>query len=82
MIKTVILDFDGVIVESVDIKTQAFKEIFGEYHDKLDEIIRLRRTIREAKLLHEAKKSGVATPTIFQIDVKNAVIVMEFIQGK
>lgn len=28
MIKAIILDFDGVIIESVDIKTQAFEEMF------------------------------------------------------
>lgn len=28
MIKTIILDFDGVVIESVDIKTQAFKDLF------------------------------------------------------
>ncbi|MFH1386113.1 MAG: HAD hydrolase-like protein [bacterium] len=30
MIKLIILDFDGVIVESVGIKTQAFKELFKD----------------------------------------------------
>lgn len=39
MIKTIVLDFDGVIVESVDIKTEAFKELYKEYDDKLDDII-------------------------------------------
>lgn len=39
MIKTIILDFDGVIVESVDIKTDAFKELFKSYPDKQDEIL-------------------------------------------
>ena len=31
MIKTIIFDFDGVIVESIDIKTEAFREMFKEY---------------------------------------------------
>jgi phosphoglycolate phosphatase-like HAD superfamily hydrolase len=39
MIKTIILDFDGVIVESVDIKTDAFKELFKKYTDKFEQII-------------------------------------------
>ena len=39
MIKTIILDFDGVIVESVDIKTEAFKELFKKYPEKQDEIL-------------------------------------------
>jgi len=40
MIKTIILDFDGVIVESVDIKTDAFKELFKKHKDKFEQIIR------------------------------------------
>lgn len=30
MIKVIVLDFDGVIVESVDIKTEAFRELFRD----------------------------------------------------
>jgi TP53 regulating kinase-like protein len=32
--------------------------------------------------MHEAKRAGVPTPTIFLVDVKNTIIVMEFIEGK
>lgn len=39
MIKAIIFDFDGVIVESVDIKTEAFKELFADYPRKIKEII-------------------------------------------
>jgi TP53 regulating kinase-like protein len=49
---------------------------------KLDMEIRNYRTVHEPQLMHEAKKAGVPTPTIFLVDVKNAVIVMEFIEGK
>lgn len=49
---------------------------------KLDTTIRAYRTVHEPQLMSEAKKAGVPTPTIFQVDVKNAVIVMEFIEGK
>jgi len=38
MIKVLILDFDGVIVESVDIKNEAFKELYQEY-DNVDDIV-------------------------------------------
>lgn len=34
MIKAVIFDFDGVILESADIKTEAFRELFSESGDK------------------------------------------------
>jgi len=49
---------------------------------KLDEQIRTYRTNHEPQLMHEAKKAGVPTPTIFLVDVKDATIVMEFIEGK
>lgn len=49
---------------------------------KLDEQIRIYRTIHEPQLMHESKKAGVPTPTIFLVDVKNATLVMEFIKGK
>ncbi len=34
-----VLDFDGVILESVDIKTEAFQELFSAYGDKLPTIM-------------------------------------------
>jgi len=49
---------------------------------KLDEKIRTYRTVHEPQLMHEAKKAGVSTPTIFLADVKNTVIIMDFIEGK
>ncbi len=49
---------------------------------ELDEKIRGYRTVHEPQLMHEAKKAGVPTPTIFLIDVKNAVITMEFMEGE
>lgn len=39
MIKAIIFDFDGVIVESVEIKTKAFKELFTDYPQKIEEIV-------------------------------------------
>lgn len=38
-----LLDFDGVIVESTDIKTQAFAELFQEYPEHLPAILRHHR---------------------------------------
>jgi TP53 regulating kinase-like protein len=51
-------------------------------HPKLEEQIRTYRTIHESQLLHEAKKVGVSTPSIFLVDVKRSNIIMEFIEGK
>jgi len=49
---------------------------------QLDEQIRTYRTVHEPQLMHEAKKSGVPTPAIFLVDVKNATIMMEYVEGK
>ncbi|PMB74925.1 Kae1-associated kinase Bud32, partial [Candidatus Bathyarchaeota archaeon] len=48
---------------------------------QLDERIRIYRTIHEPQLMSEAKKAGVPTPTIFLVDVNEASIIMEFIEG-
>ena len=39
MIKAVIFDVDGVLIESAEIKTQAFALLFTDYPDKVGEII-------------------------------------------
>jgi phosphoglycolate phosphatase-like HAD superfamily hydrolase len=39
MIKALIFDFDGVILESVDIKTAAFRELFAAYPQHLSKIL-------------------------------------------
>ncbi len=41
MLKAIVLDFDGVVLESVDIKTRAFKELFKDYPEHLDRIAKL-----------------------------------------
>lgn len=39
VIKAIVLDFDGVVLESVDIKTRAFRELFKDYSEQLDRIV-------------------------------------------
>ncbi len=39
MIKAVIFDFDGVLIESAHIKTDAFRELFSLRSNKVDEIV-------------------------------------------
>ncbi len=39
MVKAIIFDFDGVIIESFDIKTQAFRELFKTYPNQVDKIV-------------------------------------------
>lgn len=59
------------------------KRLRKEYRpQKLDEQIRIFRTIHEPQLMHEAKRAGVPTPMIFLVDVKNTTIIMEYIDGK
>jgi len=40
MIKGIIFDFDGVILDSANIKTEAFEELFRSYTDDISEIMR------------------------------------------
>jgi len=39
MLKVLILDFDGVVVESTDIKTEAFRKLFSNYPKHVDAIV-------------------------------------------
>ncbi|MEM5772912.1 MAG: KEOPS complex kinase/ATPase Bud32 [Candidatus Aenigmatarchaeota archaeon] len=50
--------------------------------DQIDIKLRKERTRKEVKLLTEARKVGVLTPKIFEVDYKNFKIVMEFIEGE
>jgi len=49
--------------------------------EPLDRKIRAYRTVHEAQTMHEARKSGVPTPTIYLIDISDFTIVMEYIEG-
>ena len=51
-------------------------------HKVLDNIIRGRRTIHEANMLHAVKTTGIKTPFIYFLDPKRAEIIMEYIHGK
>jgi len=48
---------------------------------ELDSAIRSSRTKNEAKLMKEARRAGVRTPTIFDIDQKEFSITMENVKG-
>jgi hypothetical protein len=41
MIKAIIFDFDGVITESVGVKTEAFKKLFCKHPKHIGKIIKL-----------------------------------------
>jgi len=44
MQKILVFDFDGVILESADIKTRAFRELFSMYPDKVNAIVAYHET--------------------------------------
>jgi TP53 regulating kinase-like protein len=49
---------------------------------ELDKEIRFQRTVHEPHIIHKAKEAGVSTPTIFMVDMAEANIIMEFVDGK
>jgi TP53 regulating kinase-like protein len=49
---------------------------------ELDRDIQLQRTKHEPQIMHRAKKAGVSTPLIFMVDLAEAAIIMEFVEGK
>ncbi len=48
----------------------------------LDEQIRSYRTAHEPQLIHEAKVAGVSTPLIYMVNVPQATIFMEYVEGQ
>lgn len=49
---------------------------------ELDLQLRESRTALEAKLLSDAKRAGVPTPIVYEVDMVGMRIVMEFVEGK
>jgi TP53 regulating kinase-like protein len=47
----------------------------------LDQRIRIYRTVHEPQLMHEAKTAGVPTPLIYLVNVPQATIIMEYVEG-
>ncbi len=43
LLKAIVLDFDGVILESVDIKTRAFFHLFKNHPSKIEKIVKLHK---------------------------------------
>jgi Kae1-associated kinase Bud32 len=54
----------------------------GYRHPGLDASLRLSRTRNEARLMQEARRCGVPTPIIYDIDIQEAEMVMEEIEGE
>lgn len=49
---------------------------------ELDEKLRSRRTKRESRLLKKAKRAGVPVPSVYNVNVKDRSIEMEYIKGR
>jgi TP53 regulating kinase-like protein len=49
--------------------------------ERLDSSIRLARTSREAHLLHDSKRAGVPTPTVYEVDTVTCTIIMDYVNG-
>jgi N6-L-threonylcarbamoyladenine synthase/protein kinase Bud32 len=45
--------------------------------ERLDERLRKRRTKREARALHDARRAGVPTPPVLDVDVRDATLAVE-----
>lgn len=50
--------------------------------EALDKQIRSYRTVHEPQLMHEAKVAGMPTPLIYLVNVPEASIIMEYIDGQ
>ena len=48
----------------------------------LDDAIRRQRTIREAQMIHHAKRAGVPAPYLYDVDVTASTLVMEYVEGE
>jgi Kae1-associated kinase Bud32 len=53
----------------------------GYRHPELDDSLRVTRTKNEARLIQEARRLGVPTPVIYDIDTTDATLVMQEIKG-
>jgi TP53 regulating kinase and related kinases len=47
----------------------------------LDEAIRRQRTVHEAEMIYLAKKAGVASPFLYNVDIQSSTLVMQFVRG-
>lgn len=54
----------------------------GYRHPDLDKHLRSIRTRTEAKMIHNARNVGVRSPVIYDVDLKEGTITMEYIEGE
>ncbi|MBS7641272.1 Kae1-associated kinase Bud32 [Candidatus Bathyarchaeota archaeon] len=49
---------------------------------ELDRAIQIQRTKHEPQMIHKAKEAGVPAPIVFMVDLEEATVVMEYVEGK
>jgi TP53 regulating kinase and related kinases len=49
---------------------------------ELDSSIRTQRTAHEAQMIHESKLAGVSSPELYYVSPPDALLVMEFLEGR
>ncbi|WP_280535746.1 bifunctional N(6)-L-threonylcarbamoyladenine synthase/serine/threonine protein kinase [Halopenitus sp. POP-27] len=67
-------------VETVDDDRVRKRRVPKDYrHPALDATLRRTRTTLEARLLHEARRAGVPTPLVHDVDVPNATLILQHV---
>ena len=49
---------------------------------ELDKLIRSQRTVHEAQMIHQSKLAGVSSPHLYYLSPQEALLVMEFVEGR
>lgn len=49
---------------------------------ELDKLIRSQRTVHEAQMIHLSKLAGVSAPHLYYLSPREALLVMEYLEGK
>lgn len=51
-------------------------------HPELDKLIRSQRTVHEAQMIHQSKLAGVSAPHLYYLSPPEALLTMEYLEGK
>lgn len=84
-IEVLVVGAEAVLVRDVwyGFEVVRKKRLRKEYrHRVLDERIRRRRTVLEAKLMSACKRAGIPVPTVLCVDEEEGEIVMDWISGE
>ncbi|SMO32292.1 bifunctional N(6)-L-threonylcarbamoyladenine synthase/serine/threonine protein kinase [Halorubrum cibi] len=80
VVEVVDADDDGLVEGIVDRPIVRKRRIPKEYrHPALDRSLRRDRTVAEARLTNEARRAGVPTPLVYDIDVPEATLTLQHV---